>query len=239
MSAPERHVVITGANRGLGLELARQCAARGDHVWGGCRSPESADALRALDRVNALRLDVADGSSIAAFAEGVSRRIDHVDLLINNAGANAAAFGGDRSHSGVLELHPGLFRAQMEVNAIGPMMLTRALVPMLRAAPRAVIVNVSSQLGSLALGARMRGDIGYNASKAALNMITVALAGELGPEGFVAVAVHPGWVRTDMGGHEAPLTAEASAAAILETVSSLTTADNGRFLTWTGEPHPW
>jgi NAD(P)-dependent dehydrogenase (short-subunit alcohol dehydrogenase family) len=85
----------------------------------------------------------------------------------------------------------------------------------------------------------MHRDIGYNASKAALNMITTALAGTLGPRGVVAVAIHPGWVRTDMGGSEAPLTAEASASAVLATIDGLAAGDNGRFLNWDGTPHPW
>lgn len=239
MTIDPRRVVVTGANRGLGLELTRQYAARGDEVWAGCRSPEMATALRGLSNVTALPLDVVDPPSIQAFGESVGRETDRIDLLINNAGASGLAFGADGDHSGVLELAPEHFHAQVEVNAVGPMMVSRALLPRLRAAGSAVIVNVSSQLGSLALGAQMQRDIGYNASKAALNMVTVALAGTLGPEGVIAVAIHPGWVQTDMGGAEAPLTAEVSAAAILTTVEGLTAADNGRFLTWTGETHPW
>ena len=239
MNSRTRDVVITGANRGLGLELARQVAARGDRVWGGCRRPEAAVALGALVGVTVLPLDVAHESSVDAFAKTLAGLTDRVGLLINNAGANATAFGGERDHSGVLELDPAHFRAQMEVNAIGPMLLVRRLLPLLRAASGAVVVNVSSQLGALALGARMRRDIGYNASKAALNMITVALAGELEPDGIRSIAVHPGWVRTDMGGSEAPLTAEASASALLATLDRLTASDNGRFLTWDGQQHPW
>lgn len=235
----QRHVVVTGANRGLGLALARGCGARGDAVWAGCRSPEAADELRALDGVVVLPLDVADADSIASFGDAMRRATDRVDVLINNAGVNAAAFGAERERTGVLDLHPDHVRQQMDVNAIGPMLVVRALLPLLRGAPRGVIVNVSSQLGAMALGSRMRRDIGYNASKAALNMITVALAGELGPGGMIAVAVHPGWVKTDMGGDQAPLAAEASADAMLTTVAALTPKDNGRFLTWTGETHPW
>lgn len=239
MNMHTRRVVVTGANRGLGLELTRQCSVRGDEVWAGCRSPETATALRGLPNVTVLPLDVVDTASIQAFGESVRRDTDRIDLLINNAGANGLVFGADRARSGVLDLEPGHFLAQVEVNAVGPMMVARALLPLLRTADPAMIVNVSSQLGSMALGSTMQRDIGYNASKAALNMITVALAGTLGPEGVIAVAIHPGWGQTDMGGDEAPLTAEASAAALLTTVDGLTRADNGRFVTWTGETHPW
>ena len=239
MEASNRRVVITGANRGLGLELARQCLARGDALWAGCRSPGAAADLRALGAARILPLDVSRAESIVRFGEAVASETDALDLLVNNAGVNATAFGADRERTGVLHLDPAHFRAQMEVNAVGPMLVTRALLPLLEGSARACVINVSSQLGSLALGARMHRDIGYNASKAALNMITTALAGTLGPRGVVAVAIHPGWVRTDMGGSEAPLTAEASASAMLTTIDGLAAADNGRFLNWDGTPHPW
>lgn len=239
MTGAARRVVITGANRGLGLELARQCAARGDRVWAGCRSPDSAGELRALEGVEILALDVADPDGISAFGEAVAARCEGVDLLINNAGANGTVFGADVEKSGVLELAPEHFRVQMEVNAVGPMLVTRALLPLLRKGRSPVVANMSSQLGSMALGAQMLRDIGYNASKAALNMISVALAGTLGPEGTVVVAVHPGWVQTDMGGSEAALKTEASARGVLETLAGLSSSDNGCFLCWDGSSHPW
>ena len=239
MSNTRRTVVITGANRGLGLALTKRHGEAGDCVFAGCRSPEDADDLRALAHVTTLPLDVTDAGSIQAFANAVAEYADHVDVLINNAGSNATAFGGDAAHSGVLELDPEHFRAQMEVNAIGPMLVSRGLLDLLHRSAHGRIVNISSQLGALALGAQMRRDIGYNASKAALNMITVALAGTLEADGIVAVALHPGWVQTDMGGSTAPLSAGESAAAIFDTVSGLSAADSGRFLTWDGSPHPW
>ena len=205
MSTARRRVVITGANRGLGLELTRQCIGSGDRVWAGCREPENAGDLAALGPAGILPLDVADAPSVGAFGRAMAAEIDGLDLLINNAGANATAFGGDRLRSGVLELDTALFMAQMQVNAVGPMILTRVLLPLLRKSESPVVANMSSQLGSLALGAQMLRDIGYNASKAALNMITTALAGTLAEEGIVVVTIHPGWVKTDMGGPGANL----------------------------------
>jgi NAD(P)-dependent dehydrogenase (short-subunit alcohol dehydrogenase family) len=234
-----RRTVITGANRGLGLELARGCAAAGDAVWAGCRRPEDAAALGALEGVTVLPLDVVDPASIAAFAAAVGDKAGAVDLLVNNAGVNGTAFGAPADGRGVLDLDPEVFRAEMDVNALGPLLVTRALLPRLRAAAGGIVVNVSSQLGALSLGQGMLTDVGYNASKAALNMITVALAGTLEADGIAVVALHPGWVRTDMGGPEAPLSAEESARAILETVAGLRPEHSGRFVNWDGTPHPW
>jgi len=236
MNMASRRVVITGANRGLGLELTRQCLARGDAVWAGCRSPELAHELKTLGEARILALDVADVESIQAFGHSVAGQTDGLDLLINNAGVNATAFGADDSRSCVLYLDPALFMTQMQVNAVGPMLTTRVLLPLLQTSDNAIVANVSSQLGSLALGAQMLRDIGYNASKAALNMITAALSGTLAPDGISVVSVHPGWVQTDMGGPEAPLTPQASATGVLTAVDS---AESGAFLQWDGTPHPW
>lgn len=239
MDGTGKRVVVTGANRGLGLQFVRLCLERGDTVWAGCRTPDAAEDLRALDAAHVLPLDVADPASIAAFGRTVGVQADGIDLLLNNAGANGTAFGADVERSGVLDLDPAHFHAQMDVNAVGPMLVTRALLPLLRSASSATIVNISSQLGSMALGARMLRDIGYNASKASLNMITTALAGTLAPDRIVVVAMHPGWVGTDMGGAEAPLTPEASARAVLDTVAKLGPKDSGTFLQWDGAKHPW
>ncbi len=239
MSEVHRRVVITGANRGLGLELARQCAARGDRVWGGCRDPEGAKGLRGIEGASVLALDVADPASIGALGRALARETDGVDLLLNNAGVNGTAFAVAEDGRGVLGLPPEVFTAQVDVNARGPMLVARALLPLLRAAPAAVIVNVTSQLGSLALGNQTLRDVGYSASKAALNMVTRALAGTLGPEGMITIAMHPGWVRTDMGGEHAPLSPHAAAEAMLETIDRLRPRDNGTFLRWDGGLHPW
>ncbi|MDF1702564.1 MAG: SDR family oxidoreductase [Planctomycetota bacterium] len=234
-----RQVVITGANRGLGLALARQCCARGDRVWAGVRRPDAAEALHALSPAGVLPLDMEDEASIAAFGATLAAQADTLDVLVNNAGANSTAFGGTREHSGVLELSAEHFMAQMRLNALGPMLLTRALVPLLRTGTSPAVVNISSQLGALALGRAHRRDIGYNASKAALNMITAATAGDLEADGIKAVTLHPGWVRTDMGGDEAPLTAEDSARGILAFVDSLGPEHSGGFYRWDGAQHPW
>lgn len=127
----------------------------------------------------------------------------------------------------------------MEVNAVGPILVTRAFVPLLRSGADPVILNVSSQLGSMEVGAQAGADVGYNASKAALNMITVKSAATLAPDGITVVAVHPGWVQTDMGGATAAISIDESASALVDLVGGLTIADSGRFLRWDGVEHPW
>ncbi len=232
-----RCVVITGANRGLGLELARQLTERGEQVIGTARDPATAEALAALRPHALLRLDVGDTPSVRAFQSELNALDVSVDLLINNAGLNVTAFGGERESSHVLSADPDHVAGELRVNAIGPMLVARAVAPHMR--DGGVIVNVSSQLGSMEVARIHLNDIGYNMSKAALNMVTVALAGKLGPRGITTVSIHPGWVSTDMGGSEAPLTPKASVTAMLGTIDKLTAADNGTFLNWNGTKHPW
>jgi NAD(P)-dependent dehydrogenase (short-subunit alcohol dehydrogenase family) len=131
------------------------------------------------------------------------------------------------------------FLAVMDINAAGPMMVTRAAAPLLRNANGAMVVNISSQLGAMTFGDTHGSDISYNASKSALNMVTVRTATDFAAEQIGVVCLHPGWVRTDMGGDSASLGVEESATAIAETVDRLTLADSGSFLRWDGSPHAW
>ncbi|MEL7158681.1 MAG: SDR family NAD(P)-dependent oxidoreductase [Actinomycetota bacterium] len=232
-----RTVVITGAGRGLGLGLARQFATRGDRVIGTARNPTSAPELAAVaDTV--LPLDMTSDGSVAS-AAGAMDELGHVDVLINNAGINAEAVGAAPNARGPLQLGREHFLAVLDVNAAGPLVLTQALVPLLRNADGALVINISSQLGAMTFGHRAGNDIAYNASKAALNMITVRTATDLAPEHIGVVCIHPGWVKTEMGGSAASLGVDESAAAIADTVDGLTLADTGRFLRWDGTPHDW
>lgn len=224
------YVVITGARRGLGVSLAQCFEAAGADVLAAARSGSTCGS-----QVHP-PLDVGDEASIEAFAASIDRP---VDVLVNNAAIDARVLGAHGDERGPLVLSPEDFLAQMRVNAVGPMLLTRALLPRLEAAPAARVVNVTSQLGSMWYGADHGRDIGYNASKAALNAVTVRTAGVLKPKGIVVVALHPGWVRTAMGGPTATLGADEAAAAIVETVTGLTIDDTGRFLRWDGTDHPW
>jgi NAD(P)-dependent dehydrogenase (short-subunit alcohol dehydrogenase family) len=232
-----QRVVVTGANRGLGLELARQYAARGDEVWGGCRRPDEAKELGELtDHV--LELDMASAASIESFAAGL--RDAPLDVLINNAGVDGRALGVPDAERDVLQLSTEDFLGELRVNALGPMLLTRALLEPLQQADGARIVNMSSTVGSMEVAATVGSDIGYVVSKAALNMITVKLAGRLRDDGIIAVALHPGLLRTALGTPRGDLQDPAPAAAeIVALIDSLTPAQSGSFLHRDGTVHPW
>ena len=231
-----RHILITGANRGLGLELTRQTLNEGERLFATCRRPEEAHDLHSMadehpDRLSILPLDVMDEASIASAKEMVRTQTDHLDLLINNAGVNPP---GERL--GDLEAETLLHT--FHVNAVGPMMVTQQFLDLLRAGERSKIVNISSQMGSL-IQKKSGGSYSYCTSKAALNMLTRALAFDLRSEGIIVVAMHPGWVRTDMGGSHAPLSPAKSVSGMLRVIDRLRPADTGRFLTWRGRKHPW
>jgi NAD(P)-dependent dehydrogenase (short-subunit alcohol dehydrogenase family) len=230
-------IVITGANRGLGLELARQYASRGNEVWGGCRRPDQADELRELtDHV--AELDMASEASIESFAGEFGDGA--LDVLINNAGVDGRALGVPDEERDVLQMGAEDFLGEFRVNALGPMLLTRALLAPLRTADGARIVNVSSTVGSMEVAATIGRDVGYVVSKAALNMITVKLAGRLRDDGIIAVALHPGLLRTAIGTGRGNLEDPAPAAAeIVALIDSLTPAQSGAFLHRDGSVHPW
>jgi NAD(P)-dependent dehydrogenase (short-subunit alcohol dehydrogenase family) len=230
-------VVITGANRGLGLELARCYSERGDDVWAGCRRPAEADDLRRLtDHV--LELDMSSEGSIERFATDLGER--PLDVLINNAGVDGRALGVADEERDVLQLGAEVFLDEIRINALGPMLLSRRLVGSLRLASNPRIVNVSSTVGSLEVAATVGRDVGYVTSKAALNMITVKLAQRLGDDRIIAVAVHPGVLRTAIASPR--MEAEDPAVGAVEMVNlidTLTLTQSGTFLHRDGQIHPW
>jgi len=221
-------VLITGANRGIGLEYARQFAAKGYKVIGTVRDPADAKELSAMaDRVE--QLDVADAASVAALAQrlqGVP-----IDILVNNAGMF------DRRDLTVDKVDFTVMEQTLAVNTLGPLRVTQALMPNLRAGKRRTIVNMSSELGSIE---RSSGRwYAYRTSKAALNQITRTMSAELAPEGFICVVLHPGWVRTDMGGAAATYSPQESVAGLVAVIEKLAPADNGRFYDFRGTAIPW
>jgi NAD(P)-dependent dehydrogenase (short-subunit alcohol dehydrogenase family) len=229
-------VVVTGANRGLGLALALAYAGRGDTVVAGCRRPDAAEELAAVTpHVHAV--DLADESSIDAFVAAVGDR--PVDVLVNNAGIDARNLGAADGERDVLAQPAEHFVGQIMVNTWGPLVLTRGLLANLRASTRGRIVNVSSQIGSMEVGARIGRDLGYATSKAALNMVTVKLAARLRDDGIVVIALHPGHLRTDMGGPSAAMDAADAGESIVGLVDALTLDDTGTFRRWDGTTHPW
>jgi NAD(P)-dependent dehydrogenase (short-subunit alcohol dehydrogenase family) len=226
-SAGGHTVLITGANRGLGLEFARQYAADGWTVIGTARRPEQAEDLSALD-VEVLQLDVADRDSIAAFAASLDGR--SIDLLINNAGIFPRV-------SEIANVDADDYLQTLVVNSLGPVLITQAVMPNLRAGELKQIVNITSGLASIE--GNSGGYYGYRESKAALNMFTSSLAAELGPDGFTCLALHPGWVRTDMGGPNANLSPEESVSSMRAVLGEVTVEDNGRYLGYDGTQVAW
>lgn len=231
--------LVTGANRGLGLELVRQLLARGDQVVATCRRPGKASALNQLTgrhpgRLHVLPLDVADPRSHAELARelallGDEGKADRLDLLINNAGV---LHSGERfGRVGATHLEDS-FRT----NAMGPFLLTQALADKL--ADGAKVANISSELGSIA-GLNRFGTPSYNISKAALNMASALLAKALAERRIAVVVLHPGWAQTDMGGDSATLPVADSVQGLLRVIDALTPAQSGSYLDWQGRALPW
>ncbi len=223
--------VVTGASRGIGLEFVRVLAARGNRVIAAVRDPASAKDLAALQgSLRIVPLDVSDPASI----RGLSSRIgdEPIDVLINNAGV------ASRGSKHLADIDAAEMAAVFMVNSIAPMLVVRALVANLRKGERKAIVQITSQLGSIANNTG-GSSYGYRASKSALNQLNRSLANELRPEGFTCAAMHPGWVRTDMGGTGADLTVQESVAHMLRVIDGLTPDRSGAFLNYDGAPLPW
>ncbi len=233
-----RRVLLTGANRGLGHQLARLLIDRGDRVWGTAREA-APEALLALGPAGIIQFDLADEASIVAGIAQLGEQVAGVDLVINCAGADGRSFGMADQQRGPFDFDAASFDAVNRVNVTGPMVVVREVLPLLRRGVDPLVLNISSQLGSMEVAASIGRDTGYCVSKAALNMLSVKSAAALAGEGIAVVMLHPGWVSTDMGGDTAPLTPLESATAIVETIDGLSLADSGRFVRWDGTTHPW
>ncbi len=225
--------LVTGANRGLGLEFAKQLAARGDSVIATTRSASKASELNRLGpKVRVVELDVGDARSISGLSDRLGAiGTGPIDVLINNAGVSSTS-------KSVAQLDVAEMERVFMVNAIAPMLVAQAALPMLRAGRRKLIVQITSQLGSIANNTG-GSTYAYRGSKAALNQLNRSLANELGPEGFTCLAMHPGWVRTDMGGPSAHLSPEESVASMLRTIDGADQKHNGRFVNYDGTDLPW
>lgn len=231
--------LITGANRGLGLEFVRQLLARGDSITACCREPARAAELDALavqagDRLSVVALDVMDSNAISALPDQLKSNGAKLDVVINNAGVAAGHedFGKFEEETMLRVLH---------INSVAPMLLTQALTPMLEgsASGGAKVVCITSILGSITRANNLSFGLTYGMSKAALNMGVKKLSTEMKRRGIAIVALHPGWVQTDMGGKGADLKPEQSIGGMLAVIDKLTVADNGRYLTYSGEELPW
>lgn len=226
-------VLVTGANRGLGFEFVRQLVDRGDEVIATRRGGAAAgelDALGDAGNLRVLELDVRDGDSIAGFARRLDGRA--IDILINNAGVygpRGAAFG---------ELDGGSWAEVIGVNSIAPMLLAQKLLPNLRGDGARKLVFITSKMGSIADN-RGGGSYIYRSSKSALNAAVKSLAVDLAGENFVSLLLHPGWVRTDMGGPNALIDTATSVGGMLRVIDRAGPAESGGFFAYDGAVIPW
>ncbi|HET7601522.1 MAG TPA: SDR family oxidoreductase [Gemmatimonadales bacterium] len=234
-------VFVTGANRGIGHEVVRQCAARGDQVVAAARSQRSTEALGREfgDNVIPVRCDVRDDASITAARQQLEQYTDRIDLLVNSAGLYSLhADHWDPSATAFDTISRAELNTVFDVNATGSMLIIKAMLPLLRRSDRPRILNLTSLMGSVS-ARTSPGDYAYAASKAALNIMTRSFAAEFRGEGITAVAITPGWVRTDMGGAGAALAPEESVRGLLVTADQLTLAQSGTFIDYQGVPQPW
>ena len=229
------NILVTGANKGIGLEVCRQLAVAGHHVILSARSLERGEAAAAVlknERLNVefLRLDTADESSIATVAKELGQRIKALHVLINNAAILQTW------HGSIVDVTATELRETFNTNVVGPSLLTQALLPLLEAGRPARVINVSSQLGSIEQ--MTDGWPGYGISKAALNAATRKFAGALKSRGISVISASPGWVRTDMGTVDAPLTLEQGGHNIARLVTDFPATTTNKFLQEHGE-YPW
>ncbi len=227
-------ILITGANRGLGLEFVRQYAADGWRVIACCRKPDAADALNTLVEGNPAieihALDVTDGEQMAALAAGLRDR--PVDLLLSNAGI----YGPRGANFGNVPAADWL--RVFEVNSVAPLMLAQAFADNVAASEGKLIAVVSSKMGSIDDNGS-GGSYVYRSSKTAVNMVVKSLSIDLRERGITVVTLHPGWVRTDMGGPNAEIPVEQSIAGMKAVLDAAGPAQSGQFIEYDGTPIPW
>ena len=226
-------VLITGANRGLGLEFVRQYAASGSRVLATARNPSQAKELAALargnDQISVHALDVSADQSVRALATELGDQ--PIDILLNNAGY----WGGDRQRFGQIDYASAL--ETYNINTLGPLRVAEAFAEHVARSERKLLVAVTSGMGSISDSSG--GSYAYRASKAALNMSFHNLGLDLKSRGIIAVVINPGWVQTDMGGKHAPTTVQDSISAMRRVFEGLTLADSGNFLNYKGGTLGW
>ncbi len=228
-------ILVTGANRGLGLEFARQYAADGWRVLAACRTPEAAAQLQQLaaasgGRILVLGMDVTDSASVKAAA--ITLGGEAIDLLLNNAGVR----GPKPEHFGSLDY--AAWTKVLDANTFGPVRVIEAFLENVARSERKQIVTITSGMGSIGDNSS-GGSYAYRSSKAAVNMVMKSLATDLAPRGITCVVLNPGWVRTDMGGPGGGFSPEESIRAMRSVIASLTPKDTGLFLNHNGKEFPW
>lgn len=229
-------ILITGANRGIGLEFSRQYAAEGWRVLACCRHPEKSDALCKLatrhpELIKIQTLDVSDHAQIERLAQSLAN--DSIDLLINNAGIYPGSDSGGFGHTNYDE-----WMHAFRINTMAPLKMAEIFAVQIARSQQKTIVTITSKMGSIADNSS-GGHYLYRSSKTAVNMVMKSLAIDLRPLGIIAVAIHPGWVKTDMGGPNALITTEQSVSGMRKVIGGLTMADSGKFFNYDGHAIAW
>lgn len=226
--------MITGANRGIGLEFSRQYAADGWHVFACTRHPEKSDALNTLaagypEQITVYALDVGDPAQIERLARSLAN--SPIDLLLNNAGIYTSCHKDNK-------IDYEAWNHAFLVNTMAPLKMAQTFASQIARGSQKTIVTISSKMGSIADNSG-GGSYIYRSSKAAVNMVVKSLAIDLKPAGITVVVLHPGWVKTDMGGPNALISAAQSVSGMRRVISQLTLADSGKFIAYDGQTVPW
>ncbi len=231
---PGSTILITGANRGIGLELTERFAADDWHVLACCRNPADAEALQALSQrypsVEVFPLDVTDYDQVTALTQQLANR--PIDILLNNAGVygpRGVGFG---------EVEADAWRQVLEVNTIAPLMLVQALVEQVASSRQKLVAMISSKVGSIADNSGGGGYL-YRSSKTALNQVVKSLSIDLAGRDIAVVSLHPGWVRTDMGGPNGEISTAESVVGLKQILQSAGLDQSGQFLEYNGDHIPW
>jgi NAD(P)-dependent dehydrogenase (short-subunit alcohol dehydrogenase family) len=241
-----RIALVTGGARGLGLEFCRQLGDRGCTVILTARNEEQGiDAAKALKAegydVHFRQLNIEQEEEMAALAQACQQDFGELDLLVNNAGINSKSSGSEATflkNFKLSELDPKEVLHMMHINAVAPILMVKHFLALMKKSRNPKVVSISSWLGSLA-EKQNGGNYSYCASKAALNMLSRAMAFDVVRDGVTAIVVNPGWVRTDMGGSRAKLSPADSVKGILDVVDGISPRDAGKFYQWDGSEHPW
>lgn len=226
-------ILITGAGRGIGIEMTKQLLEAGNHVIAWARSPQKSTLLSQLKSQYPQKLEIypIDITSDAQVSEFLRQHTEKkpIDILINNAGI----YGEDRDFE-TLSLNDVLHT--IETNSLGPMRVTKALLPFLQMSTNPKVIHITSLMGSIEDN-ESGGSYGYRMSKAALNMFHKSFS--IDYSNIISLVIHPGWVKTDMGGPNAPTTPCESVQGILKIISAAKKSDSGKFISYSGEILPW
>ncbi|MFX0064022.1 MAG: SDR family oxidoreductase [Candidatus Hermodarchaeota archaeon] len=235
-----KRILVTGSSRGLGLEFVKQYLEKGNLVIASSRNPHKSSALKKLknkysENLMIIKLDVSKREEREKAFDIISKQFHALDLLINNAGI----ISGDEKNPSVLgEIYKEDFSKVLLVNSISPLLMSEKFLPLLEKGKNVKIVNITSMNGSIAKRT-VGGKYSYATSKAALNMITKIMSNDLREKGITTLAIHPGWIKTDMGGEEAPLEKEEPISMIIDLVEKSDLSHSGKFLDWQGNEVPW